>query len=244
MPTRHAKNNTALGHFTKYERGLLDWGSREVRLGKDTVKKFDHCTICLKTCEDPVICPRGDLFCKECIYESLLLQKRQIKEKLREFEVDQFQSKVEEEEKQHEKEANEFLEAEKFSRSSLTNKEGDPQTSSTTTTSSAVVKSSTATTAKAQLIAKSNNPNLGCFWVPTLTPSATKDKKKLPNTKTYCPGCNQPVKTKQLTPCHLTEIVDGDADDKKAKANRQFMCPTCRDTLIDASKMCCLKRVC
>lgn len=83
MPgSRHAKNNTALGYFTRHERESLGWGSKKKRLTKDSIKKFYACTICLKLCDSPLLCPNGDLFCKECIYQSLLTQKRRNKQKL------------------------------------------------------------------------------------------------------------------------------------------------------------------
>ena len=90
MPgTRHAKNNTALGYFTRHERGKLGWGSQKKRLSKDSIKNFCCCTLCLKVCVDPMVCPQGDLFCKECIYQSLLTQKRKIKRRLKEYKSQQ-----------------------------------------------------------------------------------------------------------------------------------------------------------
>ena len=90
MPgSRHAKNNTALGYFTRHEREALGWGSKRKRLTKDSIKKFYACTICLKLCDIPLVCPNGDLFCKQCIYQSLLTQKQRNKQKLHEYQSQQ-----------------------------------------------------------------------------------------------------------------------------------------------------------
>jgi len=96
MPgTRHAKNNTALGFFTNYEKQKTDWGSKKVRLGKETTKKFDCCTTCLKICEDPMCCPNGDLFCKGCILQSLLTQRKKIKQQMIDYQHQQIQQQQE-----------------------------------------------------------------------------------------------------------------------------------------------------
>lgn len=98
MPgTRHAKNNTALGFFTRHEKDKLGWGSKRQRLTKDSIKKFDACGICMKVCESPMICPNGDLFCKQCIYQSLLVQKQRNKQKFKEFQMQEFNANAEKE---------------------------------------------------------------------------------------------------------------------------------------------------
>lgn len=77
---RHSKNNTASSAFTKAEYGKLRdvWGSKQIRLGAESMRHFDQCNLCLNGAEGPVTCPRGHLFCKECILSSLLDQKRDI----------------------------------------------------------------------------------------------------------------------------------------------------------------------
>ena len=79
MP-RHSKNNTASGGFTYYERQAAGkiWGTSSGRLSSLSQRAFDACTLCLSTARDPVCCPEGHLYCKECIYADLLAQKAEI----------------------------------------------------------------------------------------------------------------------------------------------------------------------
>lgn len=88
MP-RHSKNNTASAVFSYDERKKLNWGTQKVRLGKDSIKDFDACCICLHQTVDPLLCSKGHLFCKGCIYESLLAQKQHVKAKLAQWEVEE-----------------------------------------------------------------------------------------------------------------------------------------------------------
>jgi hypothetical protein len=55
MPQRHSKNNNDLAFFTYDERKKLGYGTQKERLGKDSIKP------------------------KECIFECLLAQKKDIK---------------------------------------------------------------------------------------------------------------------------------------------------------------------
>ncbi|KAI9189874.1 hypothetical protein H9P43_001307 [Blastocladiella emersonii ATCC 22665] len=77
MP-RHSKNNTASAVFTYAERDRLTYGTKTQRLGGDSKRPFDACFLCLTTAVDPMSCPEGHVACKECIFESILAQKREI----------------------------------------------------------------------------------------------------------------------------------------------------------------------
>lgn len=78
MPQRHSKNNNDLAFFTYDEKRKLGYGTQKERLGKDSIKPFDACCLCLKPVIDPLCCPKGHVFCKECILECLLSQKKDI----------------------------------------------------------------------------------------------------------------------------------------------------------------------
>ena len=79
MP-RHSKNNTAGSFFTAHEKQQLkEYGTQTKRLGKDSFRNFDCCSLCLNTLQDPQSCQKGHLYCKECIFENLLTQKKNIK---------------------------------------------------------------------------------------------------------------------------------------------------------------------
>lgn len=77
MP-RHSKNNTALGFFTNAERDMLTYGTQQQRVGRDSMKNFDACFLCLQTARDPMCCSMGHLACKECIFENILMQKKEM----------------------------------------------------------------------------------------------------------------------------------------------------------------------
>ncbi|RIB11467.1 hypothetical protein C2G38_2020319 [Gigaspora rosea] len=78
MP-RHSKNNTALSFFTYAEGKALNYGTKRQRLGRDSMREFDACFLCLQRARDPICCDQGHLYCKECILENLLAQKKEIR---------------------------------------------------------------------------------------------------------------------------------------------------------------------
>lgn len=88
--TRHGKNATASSVYSYHEKQKdtksSGYGSEKIRLGKDSVKDFDCCSLTLQPCRDPVITPEGYLYDKEAILECLLHQKTEIARKTKEFE--------------------------------------------------------------------------------------------------------------------------------------------------------------
>jgi nitric oxide synthase-interacting protein len=46
------------------------------------MKKFEQCSLCLNVLSDPLTCNKGHIFCKACIVENLIFQKKEIKKKL------------------------------------------------------------------------------------------------------------------------------------------------------------------
>ncbi|KAH6891791.1 hypothetical protein BKA70DRAFT_1162530 [Coprinopsis sp. MPI-PUGE-AT-0042] len=77
--TKHSKNNTASSIFSYAEYKKLDYGTKKQRLGNESMRRFDACSLCLNRARDPVVCNEGHLFCKECAYTDLLTQKKDIK---------------------------------------------------------------------------------------------------------------------------------------------------------------------
>ncbi|CAB4399210.1 unnamed protein product [Rhizophagus irregularis] len=94
MP-RHSKNNTALSFFTYAEGKALDYGTKKQRLGRDSMRECDACYLCLQRAREPVCCTQGHLYCKECILENILAQKKEI---LRQQKLLEAKAKDEEEE--------------------------------------------------------------------------------------------------------------------------------------------------
>ncbi|KAF7327544.1 RING-type domain-containing protein [Mycena kentingensis (nom. inval.)] len=79
--TRHAKNSTASSVFSYAERqtAAAFYGTRKKRLGNESMRAFDACSLCLQTAREPVSCKAGHLFCKECAIADLLTQKKELK---------------------------------------------------------------------------------------------------------------------------------------------------------------------
>ena len=79
--SRHSKNNTAGAVFTYAERKMLKgiYGTKARILGSESRRKFEQCFICLSRVEDPFSCDRGHIFCKNCIMDNLVAQKKKIK---------------------------------------------------------------------------------------------------------------------------------------------------------------------
>ncbi|KAH9866580.1 hypothetical protein J1614_008271 [Plenodomus biglobosus] len=89
--------------FTSHERNALKdrWGSQATRLTRDSFLPFGSCQLCLLPSVDPVCCPQGDLFCRECAMSNLLAQRKEMKrlEKLNErLKLEDEDQKVHEEE--------------------------------------------------------------------------------------------------------------------------------------------------
>ena len=88
--TRHGKNSTASAVYSYHERQKdtksSGYGSKSVRLGKDSVKDFDCCCLTLQPCRDPVITRDGYLYDREAILECMLHQKTEGARKLKAFE--------------------------------------------------------------------------------------------------------------------------------------------------------------
>ncbi|KAJ7104309.1 hypothetical protein B0H15DRAFT_809424 [Mycena belliarum] len=79
--TKHSKNNTASSIFSyaEYRKASTEYGTKRQRLGNESMRRFDACSLCLQTAREPVCCKDGHLFCKECAVNDLLSQKKDLK---------------------------------------------------------------------------------------------------------------------------------------------------------------------
>ncbi|KAL8370216.1 hypothetical protein RB595_000552 [Gaeumannomyces hyphopodioides] len=73
--------NTSRAVFTSYERSQAKaaWGASSARLSRESFSPFASCSLCLEAAVEPVACPRGDIFCRECALSNILAQKKEIK---------------------------------------------------------------------------------------------------------------------------------------------------------------------
>jgi hypothetical protein len=83
----------------------LSGSALQQRLGAESFRKFDSCSLCNSRVQDPVACPEGHLYCRSCVLESLLSQKKLIKQHLEQ--VDKRQQEDEDEKARAKQEARE-----------------------------------------------------------------------------------------------------------------------------------------
>jgi len=252
--SRHAKNNTASAVFTHYERSKLKYGTQKQRLGKDSQKHFDSCSLCLQPVIDPLSCHKGHIFCKECIYENLLSQKKDIKrqKKLYEAQQQQFREQGEaEEKKRKEAEIQAFdkietgLLPQKHNVFRPLNEDGSTSTTVTPAPSSsnalALIDNNKKSTGNngnsAPVFQDEEKPKLQAYWVPSLTPSATDKPIEAPPKEPRCTEGNHPLKLKQLVIVRFTpNSTKTEQEDPKHVYNARYCCPVCRRTLTDSVK--------
>lgn len=221
MPQRHSKNNNDLAFFTYDEKRKLGYGTQKERLGKDSIKPFDACSLCLKPFIDPMCCQKGHVFCKECILECLLSQKKDIQRKLLAHEAQKKQEKDEEEERLMLEKARELDAFDQQNHGAVPqyndrnqgrDKNGFHGANSVKVTS---YEEEALRTMKA-------------FWLPSATPEASV-KVEAPSMSTVCPEGKEKLRMKSLFAVRFTE----DTSDKK-KSNsidKTYICPSCKVTL-------------
>lgn len=223
--TRHARNCTAGAVYTYHEKkkdaAASGYGTQNERVGKDSVKSFDCCSLTLQPCRNPVMTKDGYLFDKEAILEYVITKKNEYTRLLKKYEK---QLKKDDAEKAElaaaEKEANliKFMNREKNIASS--------SVASLSSTSSAP-----STSTSISNLANGKDKQLPSFWIPSQLPDAKISKINKPDPIVYCPISGKPLKMKDLI--EIKWALVNDRDDKKsliAKENR-YMCPVTHDIL-------------
>lgn len=80
---KHSRNNTNASSFTYAERQMLGAGTKQSRLGRDSMLNFDDCALCLERARDGRACTEGHIYCYQCILSNLISQKQAIKSQQR-----------------------------------------------------------------------------------------------------------------------------------------------------------------
>jgi len=243
--SRHAKNNTSAPVFTYYERSRLKYGTQKQRVGKDSLKHFDSCCLCLQPVVDPLCCLQGHLFCKECIYECLLAQQKDIKRQKKLWEAQQQELKEQAETTRHNAKEAEIAAFDRvecgllpqvhqvFRPAPEDNKLATPAMPAPAP-GSEVKMIEYHGPAVIDAEKPEEKPQLRSFWVPSLTPSAANKLIEKPKKDTYCTEGNHPIRLKQLIPVKF--IIANKEDDTKCIRNGRYCCPVCRRELTDAPK--------
>ncbi|KAI9030018.1 hypothetical protein CLU79DRAFT_695200 [Phycomyces nitens] len=259
MP-RHSKNNTASSVFTYHESNSLDYGTKRQRLGRDSFREYDACFLCLQTARDPVACPQGHLACKECIYESILTQKQNIKREERLLE--QKQQDVQNQKTRDEEEAKQAIldEFEKTQTSMLGTRKKQtlesPVIAKSEKDSSESPLTSNRTKRKFELVeedlkdiadkdvektcqrlaeekAEASKAQIGSFWVPSMTPDASKlhaSALKPVQKQAVCAA------TKHSHPVSLKSLIPIKFQKEEGQKNKH-VCPACLKSLSNSTKL-------
>lgn len=221
MPQRHSKNNNDLAYFTYDEKRKLGYGTQKERLGKDSIKPFDACSLCLKPFIDPLSCLKGHVFCKECILECLLAQKKDIQRKLAAHATQQKHEREDEVERQNLQKAKELDAFDQQNHGAMPQYSG--KSFNTDKNGFHGANSVKATSYEEEALR-----TMKAFWLPSATPEAP-NKVDAPATCTTCPEGSEKLKMKTLFPIILTE--DDSENKKRSVLDKSYLCPSCKVTL-------------
>jgi len=221
MPQRHSKNNNDLAFFTYDEKKKLGYGTQRERLGRDSIKPFDACCLCLKPFIDPLCCLKGHVYCKECILECLLSQKKDIQRRLASHAAQQKQEKEEEEEKLMVQKARELDAFDQQNHGAVPQYSDRNQSRDKNGFHGA-------NSVKVTSYEEEALRTMNAFSLPSATPEAPV-KVAAPSLSTVCPEGNEKLKMKTLFPIYLTEDT---SEQKQSKSlDKTYICPSCKVTL-------------
>ncbi|KAK9744539.1 Zinc-finger of nitric oxide synthase-interacting protein [Popillia japonica] len=230
--TRHARNCTAGAVYTYHEKkkdaAASGYGTNSLRLGKDSVKDFDCCSLSLQPCRNPVITKDGYLFDKEVILQYIITKKNEYSRKLKEYEKLKKQDNEESFQKiaaENSKKLAEFLKSENNIVTKPINGFKPAQIPSTSVSN----------------MANGLDKKLPSFWVPSETPSAIKSKLQKPDKVIPCPISGKALKSKDLIDVKFALVKD--PTDKKALIAREnrYMCAVTHDILSNSVPCAVLK---
>lgn len=217
--TRHAKNVTAGNVYTSHEKNKdakqSGYGTKAIRLGKDSIKEFDCCSLTLQPCRDAVITPDGHLYDKEAILENILHQKTEMIKKQKEYTKQLARHKKEGEELAKTKQSDLYK---KFLEQNQVN------------TKSSAGGASGSSKDLISNVEGGKDKELPSFWIPSLTPQAKATEMKKPDDKVRCPMTGKPLKLKDLIPVKFTLAKDGDKRSLITKDGR-YVCAVTNDLL-------------
>ncbi|VDO71379.1 unnamed protein product [Haemonchus placei] len=216
--TRHGKNCTASSVYSYHERKrdakVSGYGTLHARLGADSIKEFDCCSLTLQPCKNPVITPGGYLFDREAILEYILAQKKEIAKRTKEWEK---QNALNEEE-QKKKRPGSAITVQPPQKVKALGIEGDISN-----------------------MKGERSKQLPSFWIPELNPTANASKLEKPSQKVLCPLSGKPLKMKDLMEVKFT-LMPPDDDEKKSIIAVRYMCAVTHDALTNTTRCAYLKK--
>uniref|UniRef100_A0A914NJP0 Nitric oxide synthase-interacting protein homolog n=1 Tax=Meloidogyne incognita TaxID=6306 RepID=A0A914NJP0_MELIC len=251
--TRHAKNATAASVYTYHERrkdaSVSGYGTLHERLGKDSMKSFDCCSLSLQPCREPLISPQGHIFDREAILNYILDQKEAYKRKLKVWEQ---QRRIDEE-----KIENALKKEKDKMKEKLIALESAPLPQKTQVPSTPDIrqlkrpqndKMEGPSNSKKVFEEESISNMEGAkakewksFWVPVLSTTAEPDRIEKPSNKILCPISGVELKFKELLPVKFTPIDERIEFSKLIAMNERYICPISRDVLTNSIRCVYLK---
>lgn len=217
---------------------------------------------------DPLCCPEGHLYCKGCIYESLLQQKQSKKLQFEKWEKQEQEKKGADAAEAAQKRVIEVAAFVNYEGTVLPSIKMTDFAAAKPVESEAYIPQGFAPTKTAdgtlyvpvetELTVKKKS-ELVCYWIPSKTPSAEL-KVDPPSQLTQCPSGSHPLRLKQLFPMHFTsgpveqesasaaaapeKEVDPSSHSKcktKVGNSGKYICPCCRKTLTNVLQQATLR---
>ncbi|KAG5925916.1 hypothetical protein E4U42_003823 [Claviceps africana] len=255
----HSKRNTSRAVFTSHERALAkaSWSSNSARLNRDSYLPFGSCSLCLEIARDPVACPLGDIFCRECALANLLAQKKELKraEKARRHASEEdARAKIAKESEDQQRAVRDFeLIQAGLAASGQTTTAADsaaPELNGALLAGTKrkfildedelarIAKEDRLKARKAIESEKAGKPTLPSFWTPSLTPDV-KDNQNLravnleAKAVPICPS--SPDDSPHAISMHRLVTIQFQEDEENSKNGKRRSCPSCLKTLTNSS---------
>jgi len=214
--SKHSKSCQTKAYFTNFERARVKGhGTEKLRIGHDSMKPFDACSITLEPVIIPVTDRQGHLYSKNAIFQHVLDQKQLYQSQLKSYHKQQEAFAKEKEmmkQKEFEKKVKSFNERELDITTKIDNNNKKPSTKLSTET-------------------------LNSYWLPELAPEAKADVIPKPSKILKSPF-GFPIKLKELVYLNLTPLPD--LDDPSFSKTGRYMCPLCKKCLNNVNGVCCI----
>ncbi|KJH53123.1 u-box domain protein [Dictyocaulus viviparus] len=255
LMTRHGKNCTAASVYSYHERlrdaKVSGYGTLHARLGADSIKEFDCCSLTLQPCKDPVITPNGYLFDRQAILEYILVQKKEIAKRTKQWEK---QMAISAEELKKSQQSDQEHNIRKFAEVAATpvhtGKKVAPNEIIESNPTNPLKRPGSAITVQAPQKVRAignegeisnmkgeRSKQLPSFWIPELNPTADTTKLEKPSQKVMCPLSGKPLKMKDLMDVKFTPLPKDD-DKPLIAAQTRYMCAVTHDALTNATRKC------
>lgn len=259
--TRHSLQHSSVNSYHERKSGINSWydnqwGESSVREGAGSVLEFDHCRLCLHLAKAPMCCPKGYLYCKECIYNFLMQQKLKYKEEVDKYKEQQQKIHDKKQKDEHDNKIKDVIRFEKTEESvhSTEVRLGNKRKASDAPLGYEAYEGEKG---KVFLVDKeivekhaavklsdeekeTRKKYLPCYWIPQLTPQSAETLLKEPSEEqSGLDPFGNPLKRKQLKEVKFTPTPESKKKTKSEKG--RWMCPISRKTLTNTTKMCFIK---